>query len=393
MKVVIICSSVSRSAGGMFFSVKSIFEHLISKSYFSPFLYSFRDKYTDCDLHTWRFRSAIKICSKIGIKSLYINLDFVRDIVAERPAIIHLNGLWLFSNLAALLIKMSTGTKLIVSPRGMLDPWAMNQSKRKKRIAWHLFVKHSLTKADCIHVLCESEYRAVRDLGFRNPVAIISNGTDPIETSAEMSWLDFIGSDKYRTQTKKLLFLGRLDEKKGLDCLYMAWNSLASDIHDRWDLIVVGPGSEEYKIRLASRLTSASAIDSVFCCAPVYGESKAWLFQNSHGFILPSLSEGVPMAALEAMSAGLPIMISKASNVDRLHEERACIDCGTSVGEIRSSISAFCNLSENMRLELGASARACFSNYYTWDRQISHFVSVYKWLHEGGPSPAALKTL
>ena len=63
----------------------------------------------------------------------------------------------------------------------MLDSWAINNSKLKKKIIGNLFEYSNLKHADCLHALCESEYISIRELGLSYPVAIIPNGIKPIK--------------------------------------------------------------------------------------------------------------------------------------------------------------------------------------------------------------------
>ena len=66
----------------------------------------------------------------------------------------------------------------MISPRGMLDPWALRNSAWKKRLAGRLYENRNLRSAACVHALCESEYESIRAYGLTNPVAIIPNGID-----------------------------------------------------------------------------------------------------------------------------------------------------------------------------------------------------------------------
>ena len=63
-----------------------------------------------------------------------------------------------------------------MTPRGMLDPWAVKNSAWKKKIVGWLYEYRNLRSADCIHALCQSEYESIRKFGLKNPVAIIPNG-------------------------------------------------------------------------------------------------------------------------------------------------------------------------------------------------------------------------
>jgi hypothetical protein len=61
----------------------------------------------------------------------------------------------------------------IISPHGMLEPWALSQGRLKKRIAMKLYQRLDLEKADCLHATSEMEAISMRQLGLKNPIAVI----------------------------------------------------------------------------------------------------------------------------------------------------------------------------------------------------------------------------
>ena len=64
----------------------------------------------------------------------------------------------------------------MVSPRGMLEPWALNHRKWKKRLAWWLYQRGDLLKASALHATAPSEEAQFRKLGLKMPVFVVPNG-------------------------------------------------------------------------------------------------------------------------------------------------------------------------------------------------------------------------
>ena len=95
-----------------------------------------------------------------------------------RPDIIHDNGLWLAHNHRLARLAAAAGIPRVVSTRGMLEPWAMNHKRWKKRLAWWLYQKRDLVAAVAIHATAQSEADQLRRLGLKNPISIIPNGVD-----------------------------------------------------------------------------------------------------------------------------------------------------------------------------------------------------------------------
>jgi hypothetical protein len=91
-------------------------------------------------------------------------------------SLVHLQGLWDGASLALALLRNPLECPLVVSPRGMLEPWALAQRKIKKKAALGLWQQGLLTKATILHATSQMEYEGFRRLGLRNPVAIVPNG-------------------------------------------------------------------------------------------------------------------------------------------------------------------------------------------------------------------------
>jgi glycosyltransferase involved in cell wall biosynthesis len=94
----------------------------------------------------------------------------------ERVAIVHQHGIWLKSSHEVTASASRHRIPLIIAPRGMLEPWALNNSKWKKKLAWALYQKRDLQRATAFHATAQSEAESIRRLGFKQPIAVIPNG-------------------------------------------------------------------------------------------------------------------------------------------------------------------------------------------------------------------------
>ena len=84
-------------------------------------------------------------------------------------------------NLMLTGIALSKGAHLVISTRGMLEPWAMKQSNSKKRLAWFAYQRTLLTRASLLIATAKEEVDAIRALGIRSPIALIPNGVEMVE--------------------------------------------------------------------------------------------------------------------------------------------------------------------------------------------------------------------
>ena len=96
----------------------------------------------------------------------------------QNSDIVHVHGLW--HPMGALVRAACTkySRPYIISPHGMLDPWALKNSVWKKRIAAFLYETKHLENAACIHALNVAESKAIRSYGLRSPISILPNGVE-----------------------------------------------------------------------------------------------------------------------------------------------------------------------------------------------------------------------
>jgi len=88
----------------------------------------------------------------------------------------HQHGIWLRCSHETSTFASQNSIPLIMAPRGMLEPWAINNSKWKKKLAWFLYQKRDLQRVTAFHATAQSEAESIRRLGFKQPIAVIPNG-------------------------------------------------------------------------------------------------------------------------------------------------------------------------------------------------------------------------
>jgi len=196
-----------------------------------------------------------------------------------RGGLIHDNGVWQTTNHVAALVARKFNLPLIVSPHGMLEPWAMRYKSWKKRPAWDFYQKRDLQTACLLHATSAMEARSLRALGLRQPIAIIPHG---VETPPPP------GAPAPRHGPRTALFLSRVHPGKGLLHLVEAWSQLRPA---GWRVVIAGPDEDGHcaAVRAAVR---AAQLDEVFTfTGPVEGQSKWELYRQADVFVLPTFSE------------------------------------------------------------------------------------------------------
>ena len=227
---------------------------------------------------------------------------------ARRHDAIFVHGLWQYHGAAALLALSPADTPYHVFPHGMLDPWFTNDRERhfKKRLYWEAVEKHVLRKARSVLFTSEAEMeRAPRSFGapWRAGELVELGIADP-PAEAEPQRQEFLEKFPALRGRRIVLFLGRLDRKKGCDLLARAFASLEAD---GWDLVLAGPCADP-----AYREELEAIGGRVHFTGMLEGAVKWGAFRCAEVFVLPSHQENFGIAAAEALACGVPALVSTA---------------------------------------------------------------------------------
>ncbi len=280
---------------------------------------------------------------------------------------------------------------LVISPHGMLDPWAVRNSAWKKRLAGYFFENRHLQHAACLHALTDAEYEAIRAYGLENPVAVIPNGVDVPELSDPLPAPDWASDlDSVRV----LLFLGRLHPKKGLANLLHAWMRVLGQVPtgvEEWRLVIAGWDQGGHEAELRQLAEALQLNEKVRFVGPQFAAQKAASLARADAFVLPSLSEGLPMAALEAWAHGLPVLMTRQCNLPEGFNARAAIEIEPVPNRMGERLAAFLSLPEAERLAMGERGRRLVKAHFGWEGIAAQMSKVYRWLVNGGEIPAYVR--
>jgi glycosyltransferase involved in cell wall biosynthesis len=304
-----------------------------------------------------------------------------RSLAQLAPDVVDVHGLWLDPSRASLAHHRRTRRPYVVTPHGMLDPWAVRRSRWKKALVLAAFERAHLGRAGCVRVTAEMEADHVRAFGVRAPLAVVPNGV-ALPAARRPPARD--------RPTRRLLFLSRLHPKKGLDHLLRAWAALAP-AHPDWELAVAGPDELGHTAAMR-RLARALEVPRVRWLGPVHGAAKSRLYHDSDVFVLPTHAENFGLVVAEALAHELPVVTTTNAPWAGLERE----GCGWWVplggGALGEALAAALALGDDARAAMGARGRAWVARRFTWAAVAAALVPVYRWLAGGGPPPAAVRT-
>jgi glycosyltransferase involved in cell wall biosynthesis len=306
--------------------------------------------------------------------------------------LLHDNGLWLPTNHMAAGIARKMRIPLVISPRGMLTPWALKFRGFKKRIAWSLYQRRDLQVAAVLHATSRQEAEEFRALGLTQPVAVIPNGVElppEIRKSA-------IGNRK--SETKTVLFLSRIHPKKGLLDLASAWAHVKeSEIGNRkseigsWRVVVAG-GDENGHLEQVRAETRKLKLENDFEFVGEVADDKKWeLYRSADLFVLPTKSENFGIVIAEALASSVPVITTRGTP----WEDLTTCQCGwwvdIGVKPLADAMREAVNLSDQERREMGARGRELITGKYSWPAIAARMTSVYEWMLGKASKPGCLQ--
>ena len=391
MRVLSVLESASRVDGGIFEAELALQKQLVQVSGVEVDVVALRDEFTDADAPRW-LPLKPKVGEVMGPRGFGFSLG-LGEAMSSSVDVGYCAALWKYPAWAFLDWQKRTGKPAVVAPHGSLDAWALQNSKWKKRIAAAIFKDRQLRNATCFRALCSAEADSIRAYGLKQRIEIVPNGVElPEKLTTE---------DTESTKGKKrLLFLGRIHPKKGLVGALRAWADIQnpkSKIQNskQWQFVIAGwdQGGHEGELRalcgelglkvcsFQGSVFSREEADVVFH-GPAFGEEKEALLRSAAAFILPSLSEGLPMSVLEAWAYGLPVVMTPECNLPEGFASQAALEIrnGGMGNWSWEGLRSLLDMSDSDRIEMGQRGRRLVEEKFTWPKVAAQMHELFQQL-------------
>lgn len=301
---------------------------------------------------------------------------------------VHIHGLWEISTAVASRQALRANRPYVLSAHGMLEPWALANKGMKKKIYAALLERAHVRNAACLHALTAAEAQQYRDFGARGPIAIVPNA---VEVPPERSPKLFLETFPHLRGKRLVLFLGRLHPKKGLNLLAKAWRQIARNPMDAV-LVLAGPESEGTQAEVEALLGTEIAAGQVVFTGMLSGPMKWSALAAAECFVLPSFSEGLSMSVLEAMGAGVPVLITHACHMPEVTAEGAGWEIEAAVEPLAEALLRILKSTPEQNGAAGLRAARLVAERYSPGRVTHQMAELYEFVLRGR-RPASFELL
>ncbi len=309
-----------------------------------------------------------------GIENFYqkSKVDF-HDLPSpyNRPDLVVFHEAYNFENIKIYKYLLKKGIPYLIVPHGELSKEAQRKKWLKKKVANILLFNRFIQNAVAIQVLSQRELEATE---FNVTKFIGTNGITLPECAKQ----------SFHTDEIKFVFIGRLNAyHKGLDLLLQAIELKKEELTKvNSSFHIYGPDLYGHAEQLKTLILSKRLEDLVQLHGPVSGKEKQNVLLNADVFIQTSRFEGMPMGILEALSYGLPCMVSEGTTLkDIIVKHNAGWGVDTNAESIAIGLQQIVDFSGDKTI-ISNNARALAADKFSWDIIANETLSTYKKLIE-----------
>lgn len=323
-----------------------------------------------------RFARTLAGAGPLGKLGVSPQMRAALSAAAASTDVFHTNGLWMMPNVYPSQIARAGRPAVVLSPRGMLSPAALQYSAGVKKLFWAMAQGRAARKVAMFHATSDQEFEDIRAYGLKQPVAVIPNGID----------VPALEQKRGTAGDRMVLFLGRLHPIKRVDALIQAWATLEAEFSG-WRLEIRGPGDPAYVEQLKAR---AAALGLARCSFGdgLFGDAKNRAFREASLYVLPSESENFAMTIAESLAAGTPAIATKGTPWSGL-SQKGCgwwIDHGSAplAAALREAMARPADELEAM----GKAGREWMLGDFSWQAIGRDMQRAYQWIIGGGDRPS-----
>jgi glycosyltransferase involved in cell wall biosynthesis len=264
----------------------------------------------------------------------------------------------------------------VMHPHGMLENWALNYKSWKKKPYYNLIEKPAIAQASVIRVLAQSEAESLQYLNLGTPLAHVPNGICRSDFEKMPDRQEFDRAFPETNGKTLILFLGRIDPKKGLDLLAKAFARIRQQFPNA-HLVLAGPDNIGFQPIAKSYFTEVNCLDAVTFTGILTGSLKYSALAAATIYTAPSYSEGFSMSVLEGMAARLPCVITTGCNFPEAEAANVAHVVAIDVAAITKAL-IYCLHDAEAAQVMGQRAREFVFEHYSWEAIALQMQQVYE---------------
>ena len=293
--------------------------------------------------------------------------------------VVHIHNLWSYFNIVGSRLCRKYGVPYVVSSHGMMDPNSLARKSWKKNLYSRFVQWPQLRKAAGMIFTHEEEARLAADQcdglakGFVVPLAA---DDPPCEDRTRLAQ-EFLDAYPKFKNCRRVVFLGRLHSKKGLDLLLPAMKKVCNKVSDV-EFLLIGPGEPDYLDGLERKVQSLGLAEKCHFLGSLQGTMKWSALAAADLFVLPSYQENFAIALVEALRVGTPAVISRRINIwEQLQQQNAVEIVELTDTSVAEKILRLLE-NEKQLAEAGNSAKQLAMTSFSWTRSAELLKSVYE---------------
>lgn len=291
----------------------------------------------------------------------------------EQYDLLHVHAIFSYPSTAAMTIARQKNIPYIVRPLGQLCEWSLQQSATKKQFYLTLIEHTNLNQAKALHLTSYQEEKEVSQLSLKTSNFILPHGLSlpNLIPDARQQLRQLL---KVSVDEPVILFMSRLHPKKGLDSLIPALGKL---VEQRFTFVLAGGGSPSYEAEIDTLLATSGIQNRTYRSGFVSGDLKDLLLQGADIFALTSYSENFGVAVLEALAAGLPVVVTPGVALAAVVKQHQVgyvpeLDVEAIASAIKDSLNH-----PQIAQERGNRARKLILENYTWENIATQLIDIY----------------
>lgn len=323
------------------------------------------------NINTSSYDIPLTICKSYDTQ-IRFSKDFKKQFqkIVKKYDIVLIHGLWQYPASYAAYYCRKHNIPYLIFTHAMMSQWAWTQKSLLKNILFRFIEKQNLLHAKRVCYMDQEEHQHAKEKGIHTKEYIFKSALNKTDIQAIKKARDHTPE----SDTFNILYLGRIHPKKGLHYLVESIHELRKK-HQKIHLHVAGPEEDpQYAKKIKDFIAKKNLDTNITFYGTVAGSKKEQLFIDADVFLLPSADESSPVALLEAMGFGIPVIITPGCKIPEVHNTMGYV-INRDPSEISNAIDKLIT-NVPMKKEMENNAHTFILKHFTWESRIQEIIKL-----------------